>query len=122
MSHLAYLLMGTSDPSDTSAGHAQPPGMPKASIEGVKMVADVAKTSITLCAALIAFTVTFAHEFHGRGANGSIPFALQLAWLLYPFTILMAIWLLLAATGTLMEYDRGETAIPREQTLRFPAG
>ena len=79
-------------------------------IEGLKAAADTTKQIITLSTAVISLTVTFAKEFK-TGANLSVPITLQISWFFFLFSIIGAIWTLMAITGSLSQIDRGVTQV-----------
>ena len=89
--------------------------------EGPKMAAESAKQFITLSSALLAFTVAFAKEFRTSTTGPlTVPGELKFAWTFYILTIILSLWTLLAATGTMFEFDKGEASNPTHSNIRIP--
>ena len=76
--------------------------------DGLKSAQDIAKQVITLSGGAVAFTVTFVDKFvqHGKDKLPELPLSLYVAWGLFGLAILLALWTLMAITGTLGAFDR----------------
>ena len=88
---------------------ANPPSLKPPGVEGLKSTADFAKQIITLGSALIAVTATFADKFREEVTSEvALPPPPQLAWAWIAFliSILFALLMLMAVTGSLNEIDR----------------
>jgi hypothetical protein len=93
-----------------------------AGIEGLKTSNTLVAQVITVSAALLAFTVTFAEKFSPKDGPISPPLPLKISWLAFAVTILLAFWALMAITGTMNELDRGrEETNPKRSNIRIPA-
>ncbi len=65
-----------------------------------QFAADSAKEILTFATAVLIATITFAKDTFLANRT-TVPVALKLSWILYLFSILCAIWTLLALTGDL---------------------
>jgi hypothetical protein len=79
-------------------------------IEGPKAEAENAKQMIALSTGAVAFTVTFLEKFrpHAEGRPVPLPTGLYVAWVLFGLTIALALWYLMALTGTISAIGRKE--------------
>lgn len=93
-----------------------------AGIEGLKAANTLTAQVITISAALLAFTVTFAEKFAAKGSPIAPPIPLKISWVCFILTIFLGFWTLMAVTGTLNDLDRGETeSNPNRSNVRIPA-
>lgn len=94
-----------------------------AGIEGIKAANTLVAQVITVAAALVAFTVTFAEKFTPKDQLIQPPASLKISWILFVLTILFGFWTLMASTGTLNQLDHGQTETnPERWNIRIPAG
>lgn len=77
-------------------------------IEGLKAQADIAKQIIALSTGAVAFTVTFIEKFtHADSGNAfRLPWGLYVCWGLFGVSIILAMWYLMAVTGSIEAIDR----------------
>lgn len=90
--------------------------------KGLDRAYETTKQIITLSTGIVALTVTFAKEFKVSSNDLSVPLSLKLSWLLYCASVILAVWTLMAITGTLNELDRGGIETNQNRTnIRIPA-
>jgi hypothetical protein len=102
-------------------------------IEGLKARLETAKQIIALSTGAVAFTVTFIEKFtHTDSGNAfQLPWGLYTCWALFGAAIVLAMWYLLAITGSIEAIDRkvnGWPLTPAQQqsadgddgNLKFP--
>jgi hypothetical protein len=94
--------------------------MPDDKSSSLNAATELSKQIITLSSVLLGFTVTFADKF-SRGGDQllPVPMTLGISWIAYFFSILCAIWLLLAIAGSANELRSNPDAgnIYRKNTL-----
>jgi hypothetical protein len=92
------------------------------STSGLDRAYETTKQVITLSTGIIALTVTFAKEFKvSNGDHLSVPWQLQVSWLLYCASVIFGVWTLMAITGTNLQLDDGGARSHQSQNIRIPA-
>jgi hypothetical protein len=92
--------------------------------KGLEFAADLAKQIITLATGGIALTLTFAEKFDPDGsAPVSVGVAMLWAWGCYVLSVVGAIWLLMALSGSANEVAKGNAqyANVMNSNTRIPA-
>lgn len=77
-------------------------------MEGLKAALEITKQVITLASAIVALTVTFLEKIEQpqAGAARYVPSTLKIAWICFGVATILAMWTLMALTGTLSALDR----------------
>jgi hypothetical protein len=77
-------------------------------MDGLKAALETTKQIITLATGVIALTITFLEKIVQvvPGSSRDVPFAIKGAWIAFGFSIVFAIWTLMAITGSMNALDR----------------
>ena len=84
----------------------------------LQSASDTTKQILTLCTAVLTFTVTFAKEFKGAAQTLPTPGSLRLCWLTLTIAIFFGVWTLMAITGTQQKPTSGNAM---GANIRIPA-